>query len=95
MKNKKSKGISPVAVGVTGAIVGAGAVIAGAVALNKKNNRKKVEEVLENAKDKAVEIKKQAEDTIDNLEKKFGKGKKIIKKSVKTTRAELKDVVKE
>lgn len=53
-QNKTKSGFNPVVAAVTGAIVGAGVAIAGAVALKDKKNRKEVEQVFTNLKDQAV-----------------------------------------
>ena len=53
----KKEEINPMVAAMTGAVVGAGVVVAmaGAVVLQDQKNRKKVKEVLVNAKDKAVD----------------------------------------
>ncbi len=53
MLNKKQNSVNPVAAAVAGAVVGAGVAIAGAIALKDEKNRKKVQEVLKDAKDQA------------------------------------------
>lgn len=50
---QKKKGKFSLIAGITGAIVGAGAAIAGALALKDKKNRNKVKKVLTNAKNQA------------------------------------------
>jgi gas vesicle protein len=50
---KQENTMNPLAVAVTGAVVGAGVAIAGAMALKDEKNRKKVKDVLLNAKDQA------------------------------------------
>lgn len=73
-------GFNPVVAAVTGAVVGAGVAIAGAVALKDKKNREKVKEVLTEVKDKATgfmeEMQKQAQDKKDEVEKNLLKAKK-------------------
>jgi len=72
---EKKKGINPVAAAVTGAVVGAGLVVAGAAALSDKKNRDKAKQVLGNVKDKATtymkDMKKEARDKKDKAEKKL------------------------
>ncbi len=51
-KQKKKSKFSVVA-GITGAIIGAGAAVAGAFALKDKKNRDKVKKVLTNVKNQA------------------------------------------
>jgi hypothetical protein len=57
----KHGGISTMAAAVTGAIVGAGVVVAGAVVLNEKNNREKVEELKDEVADKFAEVKEKGD----------------------------------
>lgn len=52
---KQENTMNPMAVAVTGVVVGAGVAIAGAMALKDEKNRKKVKDVLLNAKDQASE----------------------------------------
>lgn len=52
-KKKKRSKFSVVA-GITGAIVGAGAAVAGAVALKDKKNRDKVKKAFTNVKNQAI-----------------------------------------
>lgn len=52
-QNEKKDGFNPVVAAVTGAVVGAGVAIAGAVALRDEKNREKVKDVLTSAKDRA------------------------------------------
>lgn len=65
-QDKEKGGVNPVVAAVTGAVVGAGVAIAGAIALKDEKNRQKVKDVLTNAKDQAVgymeDIQKQAQD---------------------------------
>jgi len=63
---KKKSGINPVAAAVTGLIVGAGATIAGAIALNDKNNRKKITTAVTDTNDRVQK-------TMDKAEKKVKK----------------------
>ena len=53
--NKQKKGrVNPVAVGIAGAVVGAGVGVAGALVMQDKENRKKVKKVWKNVKESAV-----------------------------------------
>ena len=88
----KKSGFNPMTVAVTGAIVGAGVAIAGAIALNDETNRKKVKQVLTDARGQAVDyvkkIQKEIKDKKSNAEKKFVDVKKEIGKatiSIKNT----------
>lgn len=84
-KNKKkvqqATVINPVAAAFTGAIIGAGAVVAGAIVMSDKNNQKKVEKVVNDAKDKirgykegleerSHEVKEDAKEKIDQVSSK-------------------------
>ncbi len=51
-QNKKGK--ASLIAGITGAIVGAGAAVAGAIALKDKKNRDKVKKVFTNVKNQAM-----------------------------------------
>ena len=68
-------GMSPVVMAVTGAVIGAGIAVAGvgAVALKDEKNRQKVKEVLDTAKDHAVDyiedVQKQVHDKKVAVEK--------------------------
>jgi len=59
LKQKKKSNFSLIA-GITGAIVGAGATIAGVFALKNPKNRAKVKKVLTNVKKQAVSYAKKA-----------------------------------
>ncbi len=69
-QDQRTGGLNPVAAAVTGAIIGAGVAVAGAVALSDKNNRKKVKEVLTNVRDQAIgymeDVQNQAQDKKEN-----------------------------
>jgi gas vesicle protein len=83
-QTKGKSGFNPVAVAVTGAVVGAGVVVAGAAALKDKKNREKVKEVLTNIKDQAIDymedMQKRTQDKNDKAEKKLDEGKGKVKK---------------
>lgn len=68
MINSKNKGKMFAAVG--GAIVGAGAVLAGAVAMSDRKNQEKVKNVLNKARELVKDTKSEMEDKIEE-----GKGK--------------------
>lgn len=86
-QNEGKGGVNPVVAVVTGAIVGAGVAVAGAVALNDKKNREKVKKVLTNAKDQAVEyvekMQKEMKEEKGIVEKELSKGKKKAKKAMR------------
>ncbi len=62
----KKSGINPVAAAVTGLIVGAGAVVAGAIVLNDKNNREKIAIAV-------TDVNNNVKKTMDKAEKKVKK----------------------
>lgn len=82
----KKSGINPTAAAITGAIVGAGIAIAGTMALENKENRKKIKKAFNSAKDQAAEyvekIKEEVRDRKDDIEKKFTNGQKEVKKAI-------------
>lgn len=88
-ENKKNQ----VYAAVAGIVVGAGAAIAGAVALSDKKNQKKVNEVLSKAKGMIKEYS-------NNVEEQKAKGKedvknvanKVIKSAEQVTKAGKKEV---
>jgi enamine deaminase RidA (YjgF/YER057c/UK114 family) len=65
--------MNPIIAAVSGAIVGAGAVVAGVVALNDEKNREKAKHVLHDVKDHSVEafnnVKKDVKDAFHHVEK--------------------------
>lgn len=90
-QNKKG-GVNPVFAAVTGAVVGAGAAVAGAFVLKDKKNRDKVKKVLTNVKDQAVgymeKVGEEAKKDAGIISKKAAATKRKIKKVIK------KDVIK-
>lgn len=84
---KEQKNVNPIGVAVTGAVVGAGIAVAGAVALQNKDNRKKVKQALGDIKDRAVDymhnMQEKAEDKKEQLTDKFTGVEKKAKSSVK------------
>jgi hypothetical protein len=89
MTNKK-RGISPVAAAVTGAVVGAGLAVAGAMVLKDEKNRKKAKKVLSDVKDQAAgyaeEIQKKMKDETNVARKKLDTGKSKVKKVVQAAK---------
>jgi len=88
--DKNKGGINPVVAAVTGAVVGAGIAVAGAVALKDEKNRNKVKKAFSDVKDQAAgdieDIQNKAEDKKDEAEKKLDEGKEALKKkSTKTS----------
>lgn len=80
-----SKGVSPVAAAVTGAVVGAGVAVAGAVALKDKKNREKVKEVLTTVKEQAMNYIEDIQTTANQKkEEMVTKGEKAAKKLMDT-----------
>lgn len=80
-------GINTVAAAVAGAVVGAGVVIAGAVALKDEENRKKVKDALTNVKDRvagyAEDLQKAAADENGEAGEKIAEVKAEVKKGAK------------
>ncbi len=91
-KDKKSEtsGVNPVAAAITGAVVGAGVAVVGAVALSDEKNRKKVTDAFNNVKKQASDymdkMQKTAEDKKVDLEDKVGEGKKKLEAVAKTVK---------
>lgn len=100
-QEEKQSGLNPVAVAVTGAVVGAGIAIAGVVALKDEKNREKVKEALTNVKDRAEnyieDVQKQARDKKDEIEEKIAEGTVKIEKAANAAKDSLnssrKDIV--
>jgi len=71
---KKKDIVNPIAAAVTGAAVGAGVAIAGAIALKDEKNRKKIKGVLSDLKNKGEEIRdemnKEAGDKVEEIKDK-------------------------
>ena len=75
-KQNEGKGVNTAVAAVTGVLVGAAAVgIAGAAALANKGSRKKVEKVIDDAKDKVTDMKK-------NVKGKIAEGQEKVNKVV-------------
>lgn len=70
--HEKKTGVSPIAAAVTGAVVGAGVAVVGVKAMEDEKTREKVKQVLENARDQAVQY-------VQNAQKKMpAQGKDIL-----------------
>lgn len=85
-KEDQKSGINPVAAAVTGALIGAGAIVAGAIVMNDKSNQRKVKKVVSDAKekikgykdeikDKSQEVKNDAKEKMDKVS---GKVKELL-----------------
>jgi polyhydroxyalkanoate synthesis regulator phasin len=61
MADQKVGGVNPIAAAVAGVVVGAGAVLAGAVAMTDKNNQKIVADVVGKGKAKVEQTKAEVE----------------------------------
>jgi hypothetical protein len=79
MKDQKKDGVNPVFAAVTGAVVGAGVAIAGAVALSNDKNREKLDDAATSIKDHVADTIK---DVNDKVEGKLAEGKEAVKKVV-------------
>jgi Skp family chaperone for outer membrane proteins len=94
-------GINPVAAAVTGAVIGAGVVVAGAVAvaLKDKKNREKVNQTLTNVKKQAVgyikDMQKEVQDKKDEVRDKLTEGKEKAKRVTKSVKNSLDHAVKD
>lgn len=86
LKQKKKSKFSVIA-GITGAVVGAGAAVAGALALRDKKNRDKVKKVLNKVKDEAMTY-------AGKIGKEVKKDAGIVSKKAATTKRKIKKVVK-
>jgi hypothetical protein len=86
----KKRGINSTVAAVTGAIVGAGIAIAGTMALENKENRKKIKKAFTDVKDQAAgymeKIQKEVKDRKDDIEKKLADGQKEVKKIVNSAK---------
>lgn len=74
--NRKKEGVNQILAAVTGAVVGAGVAIAGAVVFKDKKNREKTKFAFNNMKDQAVSYMKKLQ-----IEKKLATGKTKVKKT--------------
>lgn len=85
-KNKKEKAMATVA----GMVVGAGAVIASAVAMSDKKNQKKVDEVMSKTKAVVDRYSEQIEDKVEfgkkNLRKFTNTAIKTVEKATKVAK---------
>lgn len=94
-KPEVKEGVNPVVAAVTGAVVGAGIVAAGAgaVVLSDEENRKKIKKVINNVKDRAEDylagIEKQADDKKSEIEEKIAEGTEKIEKATEAAKEEL------
>jgi len=83
-KQKKKGSINPVFAAVTGAVIGAGAAVAGVFVLKDKKNRNKVTKVINDVKNQAVGYVEKIQKEISTNKKKIGKninkGKAKVKK---------------
>lgn len=100
-KKTKQPEVHPVAIAISGAIFGAGAAIAGFMALRDEKNRQKVKKILVSTKDQISEYleelktaaEKSQDEVEDMVEEKIKEVKPRVKK-VKTAAKEIKRSVK-
>jgi|GEM_PF-6286069 len=90
--SKKNNGVSHIATAVAGVILGAGAVVAGAIALNDKGNMNKVKDALSSAKKQAKDYVSDIKDTADN---KVDQAKLMLKKEQKIAKNTVDRIVKD
>ena len=81
------------AAAVTGAIVGAGVAVAGAVVLSDKRNRDKIDEAVNDVKEKASETKANVEEKLAEVKDKGVKLENSLKDSVKSGVADARDAL--
>jgi len=83
-KKKEKKGVNNFVAAITGAVVGAGVAVAGAIALKDKKNRDKVTKVINDVKNQTVgyveKIQKEISTNKKKIEKNITKGKAKVKK---------------
>ena len=89
MTNNKSpkKSNLPIIAGITGAVVAAGAAVAGTLFLKDKKNRDKIKKVAEEVKDTAQDYVHQAEKDIKKIVATATGKKPVIKNSKKKVSA--------
>jgi uncharacterized membrane-anchored protein YhcB (DUF1043 family) len=68
MINKNKTTINPVAAAVTGAVIGAGVAVAGAIALKDEKNQTKVKKALHEAKEQATDYMAEIKKTVGDKE---------------------------
>jgi len=95
-KQKKRSSFSVIA-GITGAVVGAGAAVAGTIALKDKKNRDKVNKVINDVKNQAVgyaeKMQKEISNSKEKIEKNINKKKVEVKKDIDKGKAKVKKIV--
>lgn len=91
-KNQKKKGknnsVGTAFAAMTGAVIGVGMAVAGAVVMKDKKNQAKVKKVF-------TDVKNQAADYMGKIEKEIKKDKKIIDKKTATAQKNIKKTVKD
>jgi hypothetical protein len=90
--DKKTKRVNPVAGVVAGLVIGAGAAVAGVVALKDEKNRKKVKDAFKTVKGQAKEYLDDLQKTARQEEKKIVKLADQKKKEVKITKTIKKSI---
>jgi hypothetical protein len=89
-KNKKENKSNPIATGIKGAVIGAGATIIASQILKDEKRVKKVKKVINNVKDEAIQrinLPNNLEDGVKKGTKKLAKQKTVKKLTKKATRA--------
>lgn len=98
-QDEKKGGINPVTVAITGAVIGAGVAVAGAVILKDKKNREKVKQAFTNVKDQAVgymeDMQKEVKDKKGEVEEKLAEGKEKVGKITSSVKNSLQHAVKD
>jgi hypothetical protein len=90
-QHEEKSEINPVVAAVTGAVIGVGVAVAGAVALTDEKNRKRVKDVLSNVKNQAMgymdDMQEKAADKKIEVKRKLAEGEKELKKAANTEKA--------
>lgn len=97
-QNNDEKSVNPIIAGVTGAVIGAGIAIAGAVILKDEKNRDKAKKVINNVKEEVRGYVKDLENSAQKktavVEEKLAKGAKKAKKLAGNVEKNLQDKAK-
>jgi outer membrane murein-binding lipoprotein Lpp len=98
-QNEHKGGMGSMVAAMTGAVVGAGIAIAGAVALKDEKNVQKIKEIMTNVKDQAVghieDIKKNVEHEKTEIDEQIAEGKEKANKIASTAKDTLDQVIKD
>jgi hypothetical protein len=83
-RSNQKPGINPLVAAATGIVVGAGAVLAGAIAVSKNGNQEKIEKVAKDVEKELIKAKNNAKKTakagLDYLDRQVDEAKGGVKK---------------